>query len=453
MTTLAEHIIVAGAENRPPMLEKSMYDSWASRIRLFIKGKKNAMAFLFDVASRFLPSNNQLRTSSNPRNQATIQDRRVIVQQIQRRQTQSFVGTRNKGIATTSRGNYAAGQAKTEGLDAYDSDCDDISLAKAVLVVNLSSCNSDVLSELNKIKEDFGKRFVTQKELSIEQAFWLKHSNYNPDTPVKSHTPVRIEAPSELPKFVENSDLNAQLQEKLFAIAALKNELRELKGKNVVDTVVSKPIATISPGIFRNDHIANIMGYGDYQIRNVTISRVYYVEGLGRNLFSVGQFCDSDLEVAFRKHTCFIRNLEGVDLLKGSRGSNLYTLSLDNLLLSSPICLLSKASKTKSWLWHQRLSHLNFDYITFLAKQGLVQGLPKLRNQKYHLCSACALGKSKKHFHKPKAKDSIKEKLYLLHMDLYRLIRIQSINERKYILVIIDDYSRVYMGEISTIEG
>ncbi|GJU56905.1 integrase, catalytic region, zinc finger, CCHC-type containing protein [Tanacetum coccineum] len=87
---------------------------------------------------------------------------------------------------------------------------------------------------------------------------------------------------------------------------------------------------------FGNDHIAKIMGYGDYQMGNVTISQVYYVEGLGHNLFSVGQFCDSDLEVAFCKHTCYIRDLEGVDLLKGLRGSNLYTLSLEDMMLSSP---------------------------------------------------------------------------------------------------------------------
>nr|GFB17733.1 putative ribonuclease H-like domain-containing protein [Tanacetum cinerariifolium] len=88
---------------------------------------------------------------------------------------------------------------------------------------------------------------------------------------------------------------------------------------------------------FGNDHVAKIMGYGDYQIGNVTISRVYYVVGLGNNLFSVGQFCDSDLEVAFHQHTCFIRNLEGVDLLTGSRGNNLYTLSLQDMMASSPI--------------------------------------------------------------------------------------------------------------------
>nr|GEY93204.1 integrase, catalytic region, zinc finger, CCHC-type, peptidase aspartic, catalytic [Tanacetum cinerariifolium] len=78
------------------------------------------------------------------------------------------------------------------------------------------------------------------------------------------------------------------------------------------------------------------MGYGDYHIGNVKISRVYYVEGLGHILFSVGQFCDSNLEVAFRQHTCFIRNLEGVDLLTGSRGNNLYTLSLGNIRASGP---------------------------------------------------------------------------------------------------------------------
>nr|GFB47475.1 retrovirus-related Pol polyprotein from transposon TNT 1-94 [Tanacetum cinerariifolium] len=174
-----------------------------------------------------------------------------------------------------------------------------------------------------------------------------------------------------------------------------------------------------------------IMGYGDYQIGNVTISRVYYMEGLGHNLFSVGQFCDSDLEVAFRQHTCFIHNLEAVDLLTGSRGNNLYTLSLQDMMASSPICLLSKASKTKSWLWHRRLSHLNFGAINHLARQGLVRGLPKLKFKKDHLCSACAMGKSTKKSHKPKSEDTNQEKLYLLHMDLCGPMRVESVNRNK----------------------
>ncbi|GKA27992.1 hypothetical protein Tco_0714160 [Tanacetum coccineum] len=71
---------------------------------------------------------------------------------------------------------------------------------------------------------------------------------------------------------------------------------------------------------FRNDQIAPILGYGDLVQGTITIKRVYYVEGLNHNLFSVGQSCDADLEVAFRKSTCYIRDLKGNDLLTGSRG-------------------------------------------------------------------------------------------------------------------------------------
>ncbi|GJU84795.1 retrovirus-related pol polyprotein from transposon TNT 1-94 [Tanacetum coccineum] len=123
---------------------------------------------------------------------------------------------------------------------------------------------------------------------------------------------------------------------------------------------------------------------------------VYYVEGLGHNVFFVGKFCDSNLEVAFRQHTYFIRNLEGVDLLTGSRSKNMYTLSLGDMMVSSPICLLSKASKTKSWLWHRRLSHLNFGAINHLARHGLVRGLPKLKFEKDHAMFCMCNGQKSK---------------------------------------------------------
>ncbi|GJW82969.1 retrovirus-related pol polyprotein from transposon TNT 1-94 [Tanacetum coccineum] len=191
-----------------------------------------------------------------------------------------------------------------------------------------------------------------------------------------------------------------------------------------------------------NDKVVKIMEYGDYHIGNIIISRVNYVEGLGHNLFSVGQFCDSDHEVAFTKNTCFVRNLEGVDLLLGSQGTNLYSLSIRDMMASSLICLLSKATKTKSWLLHRRQSHLNFGAINHLARHGLVRGLPRLKFEKDHLCSACAIGKSKKQSHKPKSEDTNQEKLYLLHMDLCRHMRVASVNREKYVLVIVDDYSR-----------
>ncbi|GJX75738.1 retrovirus-related pol polyprotein from transposon TNT 1-94 [Tanacetum coccineum] len=202
---------------------------------------------------------------------------------------------------------------------------------------------------------------------------------------------------------------------------------------------VSKFMGTLG---FGNNNIARIMGYGDYQMGNVTISRVYYIKGLGHNLFSVRQFCDADLEVVFRKNTCFIRNLKGVDLLSRSRDTNLYIISLDDMLKTSPIYPLSKASKTKSWLWHRRLSHLNFGTLNKLAKYGLARDIPRLKFQKDHLYSACALGKSKKSSHQPKAEDTNQEKLYLLHMDLCGPMRVSSINGKRYILVIVDDYSR-----------
>nr|GEX13160.1 hypothetical protein [Tanacetum cinerariifolium] len=211
---------------------------------------------------------------------------------------------------------------------------------------------------------------------------------------------------------------------------------------NVPSLLLTCRLSKSSSVKFGNDHVAKIMGYGDYLIGNMTISWVYYVEGTGHNLFYVGQFCDSDLEVAFRQHTCFIRSLDGVDLLTCSWGNNLYTLSLQDMMASSPICLLSKASKTKSWPWHRRLSHSNFGAINHLARQCLVRGLSKLKFKKDHLGLACAMGKSTKKTHKPKLEDTNQEKLYLLHMDLCGPMRVNSVNGKKYILVIVDDYSR-----------
>nr|GEV21839.1 retrovirus-related Pol polyprotein from transposon TNT 1-94 [Tanacetum cinerariifolium] len=168
---------------------------------------------------------------------------------------------------------------------------------------------------------------------------------------------------------------------------------------------------------FGNDHFGAIMDYEDYVIGDSVISRVYYVEGLGHNLFFVRQFCNSDLEVAFRKHSCYVQGTNGVELIKGSRGSNLYTISVEDMMKSSPICLLSKASKNKSWLWHRRLNHLNFGTINYLARKDLVRGLPGLKFEKDHLYSACQLGKSKKHTNIPKTENTNLKVLNTLHMD------------------------------------
>nr|GFB29860.1 retrovirus-related Pol polyprotein from transposon TNT 1-94 [Tanacetum cinerariifolium] len=235
---------------------------------------------------------------------------------------------------------------------------------------------------------------------------------------------------------------------------------------------------------FGNDHVAAILGFGDLQWGNILITRVYFIEGLGHNLFSVGQFYDLDLEVAFRRNACFVRNLEGVDLLKSDRSTNVYTINLHEMASASPICLMAHTSSTKSWLWHQRLSNLNFDTINDLARNDLVSGLPKFKYNKEHLCPSCEQGKSKRashppkpvpnsrqrndlvaglskfkyrkeHLcpsceqgkikrasHPPKPVPNLRQRLHLLHMDLCGPMRITSINGKRYILVIVDDYSR-----------
>nr|GEV64771.1 uncharacterized mitochondrial protein AtMg00810-like [Tanacetum cinerariifolium] len=140
---------------------------------------------------------------------------------------------------------------------------------------------------------------------------------------------------------------------------------------------------------FKNDQIVPILGYGDLVQGAITIKRVYYVEGLNHNLFSVGQFGDADLEVAFRKSTCYICDLKGNDLLTVSRGTDLYSITLQDTSSPNPICLMAKPTSSQAWLWHRRLFHLNFNTIYLLSKNDIVIGLPKLKFVKDHLCYSC----------------------------------------------------------------
>ncbi|GJS14631.1 retrovirus-related pol polyprotein from transposon TNT 1-94 [Tanacetum coccineum] len=160
------------------------------------------------------------------------------------------------------------------------------------------------------------------------------------------------------------------------------------------------------------------------------------------NLFSVGQFCDADLEVAFRKSTCYIRDLKGNDLLTGYRGTHLYSITLQDSSTPNPICLMAKATLSQAWLWHRHLSHLNFDTINLLSKNNIMNGLPKMKFSKDHLYSSCELGKAKRKYFHTKTTSSSKRRLQLLHMDLCGPMRVESINGKKYVLVIVDDYSR-----------
>nr|GEX63403.1 integrase, catalytic region, zinc finger, CCHC-type, peptidase aspartic, catalytic [Tanacetum cinerariifolium] len=416
---------------------------------------------------------------------------------------------------------------QADDLDVYNSDCDELNIAKVTLMVNLSHYGSDTLVEVHNpdnVNNDMTNQGV-QVIPSSEQSNVMNHSeteitsdsniipyshaiaisdseetimpaeesrskmilkqkdpmmlkkkvnttpvdyanSVNSSDPTPSIRPTKVEVPKELPKVSMEKDL---------VITALKEDLRKLNGKDLVDDVVTShsiapemlkvDVEPLAPKLLNNktshsdylrhtqeqavilkevveqgklqnplnnslDHAYKITTTTEVPTRKpialVTdtpkpvVTLVYSRKprkSKSTNPVSKSKFCDSNLEVAFRQHTCFIRNLKGVDLLTGSRGNSLYTLSLGEMMASSPTRLLSKASKTKSWLWHRRLSHLKFGAINHLARHGLVRGLPKLKFEKDHLCFACAMGKSKKKPHKPKSKDTNQEKLYLLHMD------------------------------------
>nr|GEZ36851.1 integrase, catalytic region, zinc finger, CCHC-type, peptidase aspartic, catalytic [Tanacetum cinerariifolium] len=300
---------------------------------------------------------------------------------------------------------------QADDLDSYDSDCDEINSTKIALMANLSHYGSNDLAEAVEQHRVESKGF---QGVTMPTSASGSQPSGNTKKDKIQQTPSSIKK-NKLEAYPRN--VRSSLQNKKSVINT-KNIASVPTGKNftivgnacpltritttakvplrkpiplesntpkpVLDSgcskhmtgdrsqlnnFVNKFLGTIK---FGNDHVAKIMVYGDYKIGNVTSSRVYFIEGLGHNLFSVGQFCNSDIEVAFRQHTCFIRNLEGVDLLIESQGNNLYTLSLGDMMASSPICLLSKASKTKSWLWHRRLSYLNFGAINLLARQEAV---------------------------------------------------------------------------------
>nr|GEU35158.1 retrovirus-related Pol polyprotein from transposon TNT 1-94 [Tanacetum cinerariifolium] len=313
-----------------------------------------------------------------------------------------------------------------DDLDANGFDCDELNTAKVSLMENLSRYGSYVLAEsasnfdqyfeLNELKAQSQEKDTVIRKL--KERIKSLSVNVNEDTVKKDIDEIgtinielhhrcygcMLSANDDLCVLNVINDVNARPKSK----SVKKTSKRKVwKPTGKLTNFANKFLGTVK---FGNDHVEKIMGYGDYHIRNVTISRVYYVEGLGHNLLSTRKLCDSNLEVAFRQHTCFICNIEGVDLLTRSRGNNLYTLSLENMMASSPICLLSKASKTKSWLWHRRLSHLNFGALKHLARHGLVRGLPKLKFERT-ICVLLAMGKSKKKPHKPKSEDTNQENI------------------------------------------
>ncbi|GJU60456.1 hypothetical protein Tco_1238222 [Tanacetum coccineum] len=397
MTTLAEFMIIAGADNRPPMLEKSLYDYWKSRMELYIENRENGrmildsvlngplvwptityeygttrkkmyaelsatekiqadcdlkainivllfrysfqemilllvlirqMDFLTAVASsRFPSTNNQLRTYSNPRNQATIQDGRVTVQQVQERQGQSYFGTGYKSNATSSGENNASGQARvvkcfncqaeaqeagqildeeqlasladpgvpdgqaaqtiipnnvafqTEDLDTYDSDCDDISNAKAVLMANIYIYGSDVISEEKANKKQNNESVTAELERYKERVkTFEQHLNIDLSSREKmidSQMDDMIKEKLALKEQVDSleQNLSKQIKEKeclLQTFTVFKNESKEKENKYMENEIdLEKKIKELDNIIFK-------VGQSAQTVHMLTKPQVFY---------------------------------------------------------------------------------------------------------------------------------------------------------------------------------
>ncbi|KAJ9555863.1 hypothetical protein OSB04_010477 [Centaurea solstitialis] len=181
-------------------------------------------------------------------------------------------------------------------------------------------------------------------------------------------------------------------------------------------------------------------GYGTLTNGVTTFKRVAYVEGLMHNLLSISQLCDKNHKVSFSKKKCKVKNRKKEVILNGVRHADIYIINMNTS--TDNFCFVSRASTDMNWLWHKRLSHLNFKTLNQLCINNLVIGLPDFRYTKESLCSACEKGKQTRASFKSKQISSISSPLQLLHMDLFGPVNVQSIGGKKYTLVIVDEYSR-----------
>ncbi|GJT30816.1 retrovirus-related pol polyprotein from transposon TNT 1-94 [Tanacetum coccineum] len=209
-----------------------------------------------------------------------------------------------------------------------------------------------------------------------------------------------------------------------------------------VKSYLHKYVEQPGPKVVFGDNSSCITeGYGSINCGGIVFTKVAFVNGLKYNLISISQLCDAKYIVQFddKQGTIFNANKEIV--LIAPRRNDVYVLDMSSLTLNGA-CFFAKASESVNWLWHKRLSHLNFKNINKLAKQNKVLGLPSLVYSKDKPCTTCEKGKHHRASFKTKQNFSIRKCLHLLHMDLFGPVSPMSINHEKYTLVIVDEYSR-----------
>ena len=195
--------------------------------------------------------------------------------------------------------------------------------------------------------------------------------------------------------------------------------------------------------MFGDSKTGKTKGIGTFKNKCITLSKVSYVEGLKFNLISISQLCDKGYDVLFSKELCQVKDHQTNQVkFTAIRNGNLYAADLDNPVLPMIACFHANSSEEVNWLWHRRLSHLNFKTISDLVTKDLVRGLPKVKFDKVRPCKACQLGKQTKISFKSKLINSNSVPLELIHMDLFGPVPTTSLGGKSYTFVIVDDFTR-----------
>nr|GEX06435.1 retrovirus-related Pol polyprotein from transposon TNT 1-94 [Tanacetum cinerariifolium] len=250
----------------------------------------------------------------------------------------------------------------------------------------LKKANTFLTHELEKSKQNLEKSKqdleISKQDLSYCKSELEKYNFFQ--TNYKDKEKAKLECAKALGSLKETKRLhNESSKTQSYTTFCVKNENVKLVNQISAHENMLIPLAqdTKSNASFFETRLKTKMfAYlKDLVQGNIMIKMVYYVKGLNHNLFMVGQLCDVDLEVAFKKSACFVRDLQGNDLLTGNRGSDLHTISLEETSSPTQICFMAKPSPTQAWLWHRKHYHLNFETINLLSKKDIVNGLPKLK--------------------------------------------------------------------------
>ncbi|GJT22002.1 putative ribonuclease H-like domain-containing protein [Tanacetum coccineum] len=386
----------------PSPADNFQLDSGSSSTENLIESLSNTLALLTQSYKSHLPqTNNQLRASSNARNKAMVQDGKVVVQDVRGRYNATNQGrpfqrnnARGSGVAGNVGGQNRGGminpgQAKPikcyncNGLGHIARECprpkrlQDSDYFKDKMLLMQAQESGAVLDEeqslflageqVTNVDDDVDDSPENDLALNVDHIFEADECDAfdsDVDEGPTSQTMFMANLTSEDPIYDEagpSYDSNNPFEVMLWYLdSGCSKHMTGNRSKLM--NFVEKFIGSVR---FKNDHLGAIMGYGDYGLESVT---------------------------------AFVRDIKGTDILKGSRGTNLYTISIDEMMKSSPICLLSKAPSPKIMVF-----------------------------EKDHLCSACQLGKSKKFSHRPKSENTNMEVLHTLHMDLCGPMRVQSI--------------------------